>query len=65
MERVQPDHNHRFTFLAAAARLRSLSDRRFCPRVAGSAVGMRLLVSLSFGASVAARKGGFSMATRF
>jgi hypothetical protein len=40
------DQNHRFTFLAVAACLGSLSDSRFCPGGAASAP--------SFGASVAA-----------
>jgi hypothetical protein len=44
----------RIAFLAAAARLRSPSDSRFCP---GSVATVRLLMLPAFGVAVAARGG--------
>jgi hypothetical protein len=49
----------RIAFLAAAALLRSPRDSRFWPDVPGSAGSVRLLMSLAFGAAVAARGDDF------
>ena len=49
-------HNQRIAFLAAAARLRSLSDSRFGPGGVGSVASVRLLMLVTFGVAVAARR---------